>query len=508
MTNYKDLSDIELFIKIEKYDPYALEELYSRYSPLLYSLAARIVNDYQISEKILIDTFVSLWRKIDLFDFDSGNTFTWLVTLTRNKAVEHIRAKHTDGPLSDLSDDEYEDFFIIPDLDEKIESLDLVSAMKKRSSVENAVNSLTEAQKYVLYLSYYDGFTVNDIAEKLNIPLTTIRSKIMISLHSLRDNLLDDSILAGKNNDINEMIAAYAVGCMDNENHSYFKKHKKTGGYLPEKQLGELQTIISLLPIALNEISIADDLKDRLGYKLLEIHKKILDNSLPDRRIAKNIDETTEKKAQPPIPRVVEEQVNKNSFQELEHVKEDAPENLKSKLFWFFNFLLLAGLILFSYLLSDETSRLNEKVESMKKQLTKINSETSAAKDFITEHMGFIDFFNNPNIFVIPLVGGKENPKSYGRFFLSLDAGEGLLELKKMPKLSPNEYYSLWRIRKNATQNLASFKLVPENKYIKIAQITNGPRERVLQFILTVESKINAEKPSDQVYLSGKVLDP
>ena len=97
MQNYRDLSDIELFIKIEKYDPRAIEEVYQRYAPVLFPLIVRITNDPQVAEDILIDVFVSLWRKIDLFNFERGNTYTWLITLARNKSVRFLRQKHIEN---------------------------------------------------------------------------------------------------------------------------------------------------------------------------------------------------------------------------------------------------------------------------------------------------------------------------------------------------------------------------------------------------------------------------
>ena len=234
----------------------------------------------------------------------------------------------------------------------------------------------------------------------------------------------------------------------------------------------------------------AEDLKNRLGYKLLQIQKDIINNSIPDRRISKVIEEVKEKVddtliVQSPIP---DEVIEEKAEIEIESEKKEEPDNSRSKLFWFFNFLLFAALILFSYLLSDKTSQLDDRVELMKQQLVNIKSETSAAKDFISKHIEFISFFNNPNITIIQLIGVKENPNSYGKLFLSLDAGEGLLELYKMPKLEPEEFYSLWMVGKTSGVLLSSFKIIPEQKYIKISQIPYTPIDRQTLFRITKET--------------------
>ncbi|MBU0472784.1 MAG: sigma-70 family RNA polymerase sigma factor [Bacteroidetes bacterium] len=186
MTSYKDISDIEIFEHIVKYDSKALEELYLRYSPILYSLIKKIVSDEKVSEQILLDVFTVVWKKIDLFSFKTGNVYTWMIMLTRNKAVEYLRNK---GELA-KEDDIYEDFYVIPILDNTIDSLSLNSAMKVKPEISEALDNLTDAQKYVLLLSFYEGLTLDQIAEKLNIPVPTVRSKITLALDKLRENLL------------------------------------------------------------------------------------------------------------------------------------------------------------------------------------------------------------------------------------------------------------------------------------------------------------------------------
>lgn len=190
MSKYTDLSDIELFEKIVKYDSRALEELYERYSPILFSLIKKITPDIKTAEMILSDVFVIVWRKIDMFDFKSGNVYTWLITLARNRAVDRVRRDRSAKITLTNYNDEYEDFFIMPDLEEGIDAIDLKTALKIKPKIEEALENLTDAQKYVIHLSYYEGYTLNEIAERLNIPIETVRMKINAALHNLKDNLI------------------------------------------------------------------------------------------------------------------------------------------------------------------------------------------------------------------------------------------------------------------------------------------------------------------------------
>jgi RNA polymerase sigma-70 factor (ECF subfamily) len=188
LTSNTPLTDIELLKRVSNSDSKALEILYNRYSPLLYTIIKKIVTDEETAQQALAEVFVIVWRKIDRFDCNTGNPYTWLVTLTRNKAVDIIRRRRSDSDFREY-DDKYENDFIIPSISNNAEALDLKEALNKRINFEEALNKLTDAQQYVIYLAYYQGFTEKEIAAKLNIPEQTVKSKIKFALINLRDNL-------------------------------------------------------------------------------------------------------------------------------------------------------------------------------------------------------------------------------------------------------------------------------------------------------------------------------
>lgn len=188
MPQIANLPDIEIMQRVASYDSKALEVLYNRYSPLLYTLIKKTVTEKELAEEILTEVFVIIWRKIQLFDIHSGNVYTWMVTLARNKAVDSQR--RLQGNQLPEYNDQFEDEFIIPKLSKNIDPLDIKTAFSIKDSVESALNKLTDAQQYVLYLAYYEGFTQKEIAEKLNIPYSTVKSKIKIASNNLKEFLL------------------------------------------------------------------------------------------------------------------------------------------------------------------------------------------------------------------------------------------------------------------------------------------------------------------------------
>ena len=188
MSKYKKLSDQELIKLINKFDSRALEEIYERYSAIIYTLVKKIVQDEDAAENLLIEIFSILWRKSDKFDPEKESTFTWLVTLSRNRAVDFIKRTRPNN-LTEY-DDTYEDYFIVPKLSKNIDAIDIKTAESIKPQIEEAFNNLTDAQRFVIEQAFYEGRNIKEISEQLNIPVETVRSKIMTALQNLKENLL------------------------------------------------------------------------------------------------------------------------------------------------------------------------------------------------------------------------------------------------------------------------------------------------------------------------------
>ena len=183
MADSNSLTDAEIMLKVAGYDSKALEQLYDRYAPILYTLIKKIVTDKDTAEEILSEVFVTVWRQIDQFDFKSNNVYTWLITLARNKAIDVLN--RNGGKIMPEYNDDYERENIIPKLSPEIEALELADVLNKREKLEKALGSLTDAQKYVLELSYYGGMDQGEIAAKLNIPTVTVKSKLQVAFGNL-----------------------------------------------------------------------------------------------------------------------------------------------------------------------------------------------------------------------------------------------------------------------------------------------------------------------------------
>lgn len=184
--NNINTNDYELLQRVLKRDSKALEILYDKYSPLLYTLIKRIVKDDKLAEEVLADVFVIIWQKTDFYNFDYKNVYSWIVLLTKNKAVDTLRRRNGNTRVD--YNDEFENNFIIPNIYD-YNDFGFEDAFAKSGKLRSAISKLTEAQRYVLQLAFFEGLTQSEIAAKLKIPLPTVKSKIKVALNTLKEKM-------------------------------------------------------------------------------------------------------------------------------------------------------------------------------------------------------------------------------------------------------------------------------------------------------------------------------
>jgi RNA polymerase sigma-70 factor (ECF subfamily) len=175
-------------LRIAKRDSKSIEQLYDRYSPLLYTLIKRITGEKETAEEILSEVFIIIWKRIDHFNPDTSSVFTWLVTLARNKTIDVLKRKKGDAHLPEYSN-EYETEHILPKLSPAIKQLELGDVLKNSDKLLNALKGLTDAQKLVLSLSYFEGLDEKEVAEELHIPAVTVKSKLQVAMGMLLQKL-------------------------------------------------------------------------------------------------------------------------------------------------------------------------------------------------------------------------------------------------------------------------------------------------------------------------------
>jgi len=176
--------DVELLRRIAGGDRSAFSNFYDQYSGLLFSIAVKVLNDTKEAEDVLQEVFMQIWSKADAYDPLLGRPASWAVTLTRNKAIDRIRASQR---RSKLLDQATVDANALPD--------NVPSANEKILGRENAekirsvVAELPPEQRRAIELAFFSGLTQDEISKRLQEPLGTIKARIRRGILKLREKL-------------------------------------------------------------------------------------------------------------------------------------------------------------------------------------------------------------------------------------------------------------------------------------------------------------------------------
>lgn len=165
-------------------DEAAFETLYDRYSRLLYSTILSIVKHPPEAQDVLQDVFVHIWKQAKSFDAERGNVYSWLLTITRNRAIDRYRSKGFRARQQETSDAEQ----LISIVDTQYSPLDAASILERKELVISALARIPAEQRDAITLAYLQGYTQVEIAELLQTPLGTIKTRMrqgLIKLHSI-----------------------------------------------------------------------------------------------------------------------------------------------------------------------------------------------------------------------------------------------------------------------------------------------------------------------------------
>ncbi|HJU05427.1 MAG TPA: sigma-70 family RNA polymerase sigma factor [Nitrospiraceae bacterium] len=178
--------DPDLLALIAKGDRRAFGRLYDRSSSLLYALALRILEDKDEAGDLLQEVYTEVWCKIARYDAQRGSPIAWLVTLTRSRAIDRLRARVSKGhgrthSIEDTTATELHDHALTP--------FEQRADMELRIHVSRALAELPEAQRQALELAYYEGLSHSEIAKRLCEPLGTVKTRIKLGMSKLKTTL-------------------------------------------------------------------------------------------------------------------------------------------------------------------------------------------------------------------------------------------------------------------------------------------------------------------------------
>lgn len=184
VSDWGDETDEALVLSLRQGNKAALAILYDRYSRLVYTIAFRILNNGPETEDLTQEIFLNLWQK-QAYDPTRSSLSRFLSTVTRNRAIDRVRSRSNrrrilKGLAAQTSSVET---FSLPEA--------TASLGERSQRVRQALTTLPEKQRELLWLAYYHGFSQSEIASHTNIPLGTVKSRMRQGLLKLKGSLQD-----------------------------------------------------------------------------------------------------------------------------------------------------------------------------------------------------------------------------------------------------------------------------------------------------------------------------
>ena len=180
----RHLADEVLVALVARRDERALASLYDRHGRVAFGLALRIVRDAELAEDAVQEAFLAVWREARRFRPERAGARAWILMLVHRRAVDVVRREDRGRRVSE------------PDPATALaahSAEDETWTRLLREQVQRALRELPAAQREMLELAYYGGFTQSELATRLDQPLGTVKSRMFAGLTALRAALADDA---------------------------------------------------------------------------------------------------------------------------------------------------------------------------------------------------------------------------------------------------------------------------------------------------------------------------
>lgn len=178
------LSEDTLIALLRKRDQRAFNYLYDNYSGALYGVILPVVREKSYADEALQNVFVKIWGSIASFDEHKGRLYTWMINIARNAAIDYLKSKAVQNELKNQS---------LPNIVDGNEAHQLSHSEHANRTdfigFKNVLNQLKSEWRQLIELAYYEGYTQQEIAEKLDIPLGTVKTRIRGALLELKNVL-------------------------------------------------------------------------------------------------------------------------------------------------------------------------------------------------------------------------------------------------------------------------------------------------------------------------------
>jgi hypothetical protein len=320
---------------------------------------------------------------------------------------------------------------------------------------------------------------------------------------------------------INDLIYAYSLGCLDNEELQRLRDHLNSGENHNIQELGEFQNLVSLLPSTLQIENPDPQLKDNVAKKLYRLKDEVRAQKQKNKP-SPNIQEAKVEKVQdssqeelerlnPEYKAINSASEEENDAQKLDEEPIDLSSNMEIPLFrpiapikknsnlMIFGivlfFLLAIGITLTYLNISVKTSNLDNEVDKLKNEVGNLNIQ-------LISNLEIQKMIQSPDVQVINLRGTSLDPNSFGKLIIGLDKGAGYIKLAQMPAIQEDKIFQLWV---NISRSYLSLKTIQASDTMGFYsfKMLTLPKGNDINFLITEEPSNGSTTPSSKVYLRG-----
>jgi periplasmic protein TonB len=270
MVQSKSNTDNELMLQIVGYNSEAFQQLFNRYSPSILGLIKEIISNPKLADKVLLNVFSVFLKRSEYFSTTTSNVYTYLTLLARNISLDVYRRMKFAEDIPIYSD-EYEIEFILPRLSQSILQIDLDERYVLGEKIKSYRSQLTEIQNLLLSLIYFEGLNEEEIAKRLNVPMVTVRQKVLNILDVLYKHYTGHNTEQAGNKAVLELIKLEALGFLTAEERMMLMNLKENDPDFMWKELGEFQNLTAIISAAIPE----QMLNNRLDEEVKQIFTQI-----------------------------------------------------------------------------------------------------------------------------------------------------------------------------------------------------------------------------------------
>jgi len=171
-------TESELVVLLKSKDRNAYNYLYDNYAGALYGIIMNVIGKEDLARDILQEVFVKIWRNIDQYESSKGRLYTWMLNIARNSAIDVLRsAKYNKDKKTGSIDNNVD-----------MNSGSMATMIKTdHLGLNKIVDGLKDEYRQIINLAYFKGYTQEEVAEELNIPLGTVKTRTRTALMQLKD---------------------------------------------------------------------------------------------------------------------------------------------------------------------------------------------------------------------------------------------------------------------------------------------------------------------------------